>query len=311
MQGVLLNGVDNMKIHQNLLVLLLCLVCLTPLVVISDSRVKGNITVEEVTLETRYIHPIMGTQRFSEFKIRVLTPEDSSEAFHGPLPVVIVLHGDTIGEESTIMVQRQLIDNGFMVITLEIETFEIYQTILDLNNTLNYLLTRSDVIPSQICMYGHSRGALYSLLFGAIRKDVIQGVVSANFAEYGIYYGYVSVLATYLIPNFLASFSPNSVLFAIDERDMRQDDESHVFSTNWEPTTGFQVFLSSTSIGHASGVYNYEALHTEITWVNSILGRTLSSPAEEATSFHSLETIQQFLSTTLICPNSIEHSPYY
>ncbi|MCK5341833.1 MAG: hypothetical protein KAR20_00435, partial [Candidatus Heimdallarchaeota archaeon] len=289
-----------MKLHRNLWILLVCCVALGSLLIISDYRVASNISVEHVTLETKYIHPIMGTHRDSEFSINILTPDDSSTENPEPFPTVILLHGDTIGPESTIMVQRELIDNDFLVVTLEIETYDIYQTIMDLNNTLNYLLTRSDVNPSQICMFGHSHGGLFSLLFGAIRNDVIRGVVSANYAEWDSFYLRVRVLDAYLVPDFIKNYSPSRVLFSLDENDERVEDESYEFYTKLSRKTEVQYFHSATSFGHASSVYHFEAIYTEISWLNSILGRVLPSSAEEATSIHSLTTIKRSLSTTLI-----------
>jgi len=291
-----------MKLHRNFVILFLCLISLGPLIIISEYRVKNNIVIEEITLETHYIHPIRKTNIYSDFQIQILTPKNQGNGENPStlFPVCIILHGDTIGPESTIMVQRELIDNGFLVVMMKIDSYELYQTIHDLNNTLTYVMTRNDINSSQICMYGHSRGGLYSMLFGAVRKDVIRGVISANYAEWDGYYHQVRVLSATIVPNFLLNYSPSGVLFVLDENDKRQPNESREFFTKWLRSTDFNVFLSSTSYGHASGAYYSEAIYTEITWLNSILGRELPYPAEEVTSFHGLASIRKNISTTLI-----------
>ncbi|MCK5346094.1 MAG: hypothetical protein KAR20_21940, partial [Candidatus Heimdallarchaeota archaeon] len=102
------------------------------------------------------------------------------------------------------------------------------------------------------------------------------------------------------MPNLTDNNWPSRVLFVLDQNDERQEDQSHTFYTNWKESTDFQWFLSSTSFGHASGVYYAEAIYKEITWLNSILGRNLPFPADEATSYHELAAIKQTLNTTLI-----------
>ena len=94
-------------------------------------------------------------------------------------PAIILIWGDYLDTNCFNILKPILLAHNFMVILIN-ASFD-YSMFFKLNDTLNYLLTRSDIDPSSINILGHSHGANYALLFGRMRSDIIHSVFCLDY----------------------------------------------------------------------------------------------------------------------------------
>ena len=134
---------------------------------------------EDISLETEYILPRYNYNTIENFQISIFKPSPNSQT---KLPACIILNGDWQDVDFLVMLKKNLIENGFMVITLELDGYNP-EVFFKLNSTLNYLTTRPDVSSNQIGIFGHSRGAHYAFHFGSMRRDKIKSVICGNFGS--------------------------------------------------------------------------------------------------------------------------------
>ena len=81
-------------------------------------------------------------------------------------PAIILISGDYLDTNCFNILKPILLAHNFMVILIN-ASFD-YSMFFKLNDTLNYLLTRSDIDPSSINILGHSHGGK---LCPSFRKD--------------------------------------------------------------------------------------------------------------------------------------------
>jgi len=221
----------------------------------------------------------------SPFDIWISKPAFSNKT---QFPVYILIHGDIVGPESLNALTYELIKQEYMVVSVDIQEFSVYPTLIQLNAALNYILSRDDVNSDQIGIFGHSRGGIFATLFGIMRPDYIKSVVIGNFANWDLYFQYANFMAskpkdfTYTL-----DFSiPHNILFLLNSNDKKLEttparflDEMlnmnytdvTTFYGNFTEGTARQFKYSDSSFGHLSSLYDGDQINFLINWTNSAL----------------------------------------
>ena len=263
--------------------LVFCIILFFSSIELYQNELYENRDIEKVQLNAIYSRHVRNDHNI-DFEINVIKPNDSNKT---QFPVCILLYGDTVKEESMNFIIKALLKNGYMAIQVDLQPYSIFPTLNQLNETLEYLLTRSDVNKDQISILGHSRGGLYALLFGTLRDDYINAVICGNFADWE----YFSLMSRIMNQSIDFSFSmgtskPNNVLFTLDRNDERTELDTEEFLNNltnfqfsqseqlfgnFSDGTAREVFLTSSYLSHASTLFDPSAISKEITWLNQAL----------------------------------------
>ncbi|QEE17638.1 alpha/beta hydrolase family protein [Promethearchaeum syntrophicum] len=221
----------------------------------------------------------------SPFDIWVSKPAFSNKT---KFPVYILIHGDILGPESLNVLTHELIRQEYMVVSIGIQEFSVYPTLIQLNVALNFILERDDVNTDQIGIFGHSRGSIFAILFGIMRADYIKSVVSGNFANWDLYYQYANFMASKTKDfNYILDFSiPHNILFLLNSKDRKLEPtptrfldemlkenytDATKFYGNFSEGTARQFLYSNSSFGHLSSLYDEEQIKILINWTNSAL----------------------------------------
>ncbi len=177
-----------MKKRTSLLIIFLTLS--TPLLMFQYSSLYNYGTKEEKLMDVTFFSPSKNKTHTEEVKITIIKPPNQSQKKY---PACIVLNGDLTNLDSVLVMKKQLINNNFIVVTLEFSEYspKIY---FHLNTTLNYLVGQNYINSDQIGVFGYSRGAHYAFYFGSMRTDRINSVICGNFGTlkqiYNDYYRY-------------------------------------------------------------------------------------------------------------------------
>jgi len=263
--------------------LIFCIILFFSSIELYQHELYDNRDTEQVKLNAIYSYQVRNDHNI-DFEINVIKPLDSNKT---QFPACILLYGDTVKEEAMNFVIKALLSNGYMAIQVNFQPYLIYPTLNQLNETLEYLLTRPDINNDQISILGHSRGGLFALLFGTLRDDYINAVICGNFADWE----YFSLMSSIMNQSIDFSYSmgtskPNNVLFTLDRNDERTELDTEEFLNNltnfqfsqseqlfgnFSDGTAREVFLSSSYISHASTLFDAETISKEITWLNQAL----------------------------------------
>ena len=252
-------------------------------------------TRQKVKLPISYTHPTTGQPVSYDKKITIVTPRSTTEK----LPVVIMLHGDLVDEKCLNVLKREFISSGYMVVLVPLSfTFQSY---IELNFTLNMLLTHPNVDTTKIGLVGHSHGGHFSFWFAKLRNDVIRSVVMANmgslsrlYEDYYSYYNYfVNTTQDISYSEYMDDYSdlitpdnPKNLLIITDvyqpvrENSTINDNiqlwtqylENAEFSGYFENGTARELNTKYNLFSHGSGLYNPKTIAKQIEWTNNALG---------------------------------------
>ena len=265
-------------------VFIICSITLLGSFYFSNQLLSQNQIQEEENLDAIRSLYAVTEENESPFDIWITKPSFSNKT---QFPVYILIHGDILGPESLNALTYELIKQEYMVVSICIQEFSVYPTLIQLNETLNYILSRDDVNSDQIGIFGHSRGSIFAILFGVMRPDYIKSVTSGNFANWDTYYQYANFMASKSKDfNYNLDFSiPHNLLFLLNSEDKKLEinptrflDEMSMnytdvtdFYGNFSAGTARQFKISESIFGHLSSLYDEDQINFLINWTNSAL----------------------------------------
>ena len=126
--------------------LIFCIILFFSSIELYQNKLYENRDIEQIPLNAIYSYQVRNDHDI-DFEINVIKPYDSNKT---QFPVCILLYGDIVKEESMNFVIKALLSNGYMAIQVDFYPYSIFPTLNQLNETLEYLLTRSDVNKDQI-----------------------------------------------------------------------------------------------------------------------------------------------------------------
>jgi len=266
-------------------VFIICSITLFSSLYFSNQILSQNQIQEEENLVAIWSLYTVTDEIESPFDIWISKPAFSNKT---EFPVYILIHGDILGPESLNALTHKLVKQGYMVVAVSIQEFNVYPTLIQLNVALNYILSRDDVISDQIGIFGHSRGSIFAILFGIMRPDYIKSVVSGNFANWDLFYQYANFMASKTKDfNYVLNFSiPHNILFLLNSKDRKLEDtptqffdemlnENYTdvtkFYGNFSEGTARQFHYSASLFGHLSSLYDEDQINFLINWTNNAL----------------------------------------
>ncbi|MHA1728792.1 MAG: alpha/beta hydrolase family protein [Promethearchaeota archaeon] len=274
---------------------ILGILCLS-LFIIMQLYFDGFQDQESKTINIEYFDPTLNEVIRYDRSINIIKPINSNvEKF----PVVIMIHGELVDSNTMANIKLEFLHNDYMVILLDCEFG--YKLIIELNTTLNYLITRTDVNSSQIGIIGHSRGAHYAFHMAWMRDDIIGAVIGLNFGSFGQifldYYEYYNRFINLTIDfgDFLKEFtfpisltSPRNMFlltnlyepqrktrsyYYIDELILwdEQFNEYNTYSGDFQEGTARVLEINPSFFMHLSGLLDSNAIYKQINWMNNAL----------------------------------------
>jgi pimeloyl-ACP methyl ester carboxylesterase len=245
---------------------------------------------EEITIEIQ--NPTENPSLFTSYekKIEIIFPKESIEKY----PVIILVHGDNTDYKSFNLLIRQLLAQNFAVV---VQNFDFNGFVLfELNETLNYLLSKPNIDNNSIGLIGHSHGSHYAFLFSLFRSSEVKSVILMNFgAKYVIYndfWPYFPYLFTNTTdPTFpvyqqmfqfpMNATSPKNLLIISDRMDpnyihfeynIEQENiwnitPNAVMNGNFSEDSARFFKVKWTIFIHTSGLYDPEILLLEVNWL--------------------------------------------
>ncbi len=207
-------------------------------------------------------------------EIEIIRPKGTLEQ---QLPLIILLNGKFLNSRSMNLIQKEFLANNYAVVLSNLEIFDsrIFEE-------LEILLQKLEDCPyidsTRIGLIGHSYGAHFAFQFG-MSTIQIQGVICGNPGSYELFTN-----NDYGTPQ---SNLPRNLLLIMNENSSyhNQPPEEYLkyassgFATeinllygNFEDGSAREAYVSNSFFGHASSLYDPNAIKKEIQWMNQSLG---------------------------------------